>query len=32
MGSSGRITDVIEYIGYIGSITLFGTGICMFCI
>ena len=32
MGPSGRITHVIEYIGYIGSITLFGIGICKFCI
>ena len=29
MGPSGRITHVI---GYIGSIALFGTGICRFCI
>ena len=32
MGPSGRITLVIGYIGYIGSIALFGTGICRFCI
>ena len=32
MGPSGHITHVIVYIGYIGSITLFGTGICRFCI
>ena len=32
MGPSGRITHVIGYIGYIGSITLFGTGICRFYI
>ena len=32
MGPSGRITHVIEYIGYIGYITLFGTDICKFCI
>ena len=32
MGPNGRITHVIEYIGYIGSITLFGIGICKFCI
>ena len=31
MGPSGRITHVIEYIGYIGSIALFGS-ICRFCI
>ena len=29
MGPSGRIIHVI---GYIGSIALFGTGICRFCI
>ena len=29
MGPSGCITHVIGYIGYI---TLFGTGICRFCI
>ena len=28
MGPSGRITHVIEYIGYIA---LFGTDICRFC-
>ena len=32
MGPSGRITPVIVYIGYIGYIALFGTGICRFCI
>ena len=32
MGPSGRITHVIEYIGYIVYIALFGTGICRFCI
>ena len=32
MGPSGCITHVIGYIGYIGSIALFGTGICRFCI
>ena len=32
MGPSGRITHVIGYIGYIGSIALFGTSICRFCI
>ena len=32
MGPSGRITHVIVYIGYIGSIALFGIGICRFCI
>ena len=32
MGPCGRITHVIVYIGYIGSIALFGTGICRFCI
>ena len=32
MGPSGRITHVIGYIGYIGYITLFGTGICRFCV
>ena len=32
MGPSGRITHVIGYIGYIGYISLFGTGICRFCI
>ena len=32
MGPSGRITHVIVYIGYIGSIALFGTCICRFCI
>ena len=32
MGPSGRITHVIGYIGYIGSIALFGTGICRSCI
>ena len=32
MGTSCRITHVIVYIGYIGSIALFGIGICRFCI
>ena len=32
MGPSGRITHVIGYIGYIGSIALFGTGIFRFFI
>ena len=32
MGPSGRITHVIVYIGYIGSIALFRTSICRFCI
>ena len=32
MGPSGRITHVIVYIGYIGSIALFGTVIYKFCI
>ena len=32
MGLSGRITHVIGYIGYIGSIALFGTRICRFII
>ena len=32
MGPNGSITNVIGYIGYIGSIALFGTGICRFCI
>ena len=32
MGPSGRITHVIVYIGYIGSIALFGIGISRFCI
>ena len=31
MGPSGRVTHVIVYIRYIGSIALFGTGICRFC-
>ena len=32
MGPSGRITHVIGYIGYIGSIALFEISICRFCI
>ena len=32
MGPSGRITHVIGYLGYIGSIALFGKGICRFFI
>ena len=32
MGPSSCIIHVIGYIGYIGSIALFGTGICRFCI